>query len=263
MKRTRNVLLAALLLVSLLAPAARADVIVEPRDNFAAAHQDECQYLPRAYTANGAEGYTALWASPLSNRQVANLANGTNLYCYYLYADDAGETWALWEGDDIGWVHLSDCLVVPDYLTFQETCGDAFTDYDPAYDNAFDALDTVVLWKYPGSGEIVEEHVDAQWFRQNVSPAEAFTQCYLDPQGNFWGFSNYCYGIRNAWVCLSAPTAIQLPGADPVSREEPVPPAAVIPAPNAGIPWLAVGLVAAVVLVTAVLIPVVCRRKRT
>ena len=55
-----------LTLVTLLAltPAARADVLWEPDNNFYWKHSDECTYVGRSYYANGPEGFVTLYDAP-------------------------------------------------------------------------------------------------------------------------------------------------------------------------------------------------------
>lgn len=266
MKRLLRFSLAAALLAALLLPTAMADVIWEPRDSFYAAHAEECEYLFRRYTANGAEGYVTLYQSPQSARQRENVPNGETLGCSYTYTDARGETWGGVNGDGgelRGWVRLSDCLAAPDYITFEEAHGAEFTDFDPAYAGALDGVEQVVLWTYPGSGAAEAEGIDAEWF-QDRGLADQFSRCYTDPEGNYWGYVGYCYGIRNTWLCLSDPANAQLetiPGIVPESGEA-VPPAERVPAPSPGVTWLAAVLVLAAAVVTAALIPILSRRHR-
>lgn len=267
MKKLRFLLVLALA-AALLAPAALADVIVEPvGDSFYNAHRSECQYLPRSYTANGGAGYLTLYASPVSSREVENLANGVQFSSSYLYTDEAGDRWcALWDARHDGfrgWARLADCLAVPDYISFEEAHGAEFTGFDSAYANALDGVDTVVLWAYPGSDRVVSSGVDAQWFLNSGSLADYFSTCYTDPEGNFWGYVGYCYGIRNTWLCFSAPSDAALEAiADIVPLQEEIPPVADVPATGDSVTTLALVLVAIVAAGTAILIPVLFRKQK-
>lgn len=253
-----------LLALALLIPSARADVLVELEDEFWKTHQSSCQYLYREYTANGPEGYLTLWESPQSSTQRENLPNGEGFSSLWSYTDGQGETWLAVSGgfDQVrGWAKGSECIVTPDYLTFEEAHGAEFVPYDGTYDHAFDDLDTVVLWTYPGSGEIAWADCDTQWFRESVTPAQAFQNCWEDGEGRMWAFVGYIYGERNVWLCLSDPAAQDLPAAPLDPEEAPVPPVGEVPAPTTPIPWTAVGLVVLAAVVTAALIPWVCRRR--
>ena len=128
-----------------------------------------------------------------------------------------------------------------------------------------------MLLIYPGSGE-KSAYVEAEWFTQNSGNQE-FQTCYLDPQGRFWAYVGYCYGYRDTWLCLSDPANPELPviegiipgtvpaGEYRIIAEEFYPPAKTLPQPKSGAGPLAAALVAALVAVTAVLIPLLCRRK--
>lgn len=161
-------------------------------------------------------------------------------------------------------MELSECVPVADYLSFEEVHGGEFVPYDRALDTNFADIENVVLWTYPGSGKIAWAKADARWFRENVMPAEAFSQCWEDGEGRLWGFVNYCYGWRNTWVCLSDPDNTDLAADPEVLPEKTVyyPAADPVPAPSSGVSGLAAVLVVLVVAGTAVLIPVVCRGGR-
>lgn len=258
MKKFRFLLLL-VLAAALLAPAALADVIVEPLDLFIQTH--DCERLPRRYTANGGKGYVSLHDSPTSPVQKENVPNGEEFYIEYLYTDDAGETWGGVSGGGgaiRGWAKLSDCLVVPDYISFREAHGEEFTSFDPAYKSALAGLDTVVLWTYPGSGV-----VDLTMKEFPDDAENYFSSCYTAPDGSYWGFIGYVYGTRNTWVCISDPTNPDLKPIEGIlpPAGEAVPPAESLPLP--GSLWIAAALVAAVAAVTAVVIGLVFRRKKS
>lgn len=154
-----------LLSLGLLPGKVRADVLFEIDDSFYRAHRRECDYFYRSYTVNAPEGYAVLWESPLSSGQREVLANETSVYGNWHYTDDKGEIWCAVmtgkmnpQGYDIirGWIKTSDCLADLDYISFQEAYGEQFVEYDPAYGEALKEAETVVLWKYPCSGEIRE-----------------------------------------------------------------------------------------------------------
>lgn len=261
MKRWKSVLALALCML-LLPTVALADVIWEPDDPFYESHADACEYLPREYTVNGKDGYAAVWKSP-EGAKAENIANGEVLSAAWIYTAGDGAQWCgVQRGENWGWIKLSDCAVVPDYLTFEQQHGSEFVGWDNAYDHALEELDTVVLWKYPGSGQVVFQ-ADAKWFRENAAPGESITTCYQDGEGRFWGFVPYCYGVRNTWVCLSDPTNQKLAAdADILPQTGLIPPADHIPEPGLGVEWIVVFMVAAVCGVTAVLIPLLYRRKQ-
>ena len=266
-----------LLVLCLLATVASADVLLELDDDFWETHQEECEYLYRAYTVNGKDGYAALWESPVSSRQRETVPNGEQVSGNWLYTAD-GETWLAVQSGEInnqgyevirGWIRLSDCVAVPDYLSFEAAYGEEFVPFDPAYSDAFDGVPEAILWSYPGSGVVEADGVDTRWWTEGTSAADAFDTCWFDSEGRFWGYTAYCYGIRNTWVCLSDPGNAEIP-ADPAVQEKLTetdivyPAAEELPEPSGGVTALTVGLVAGVAVVSALLIVLLFRkRKRT
>lgn len=270
MKILKKVLIFALLTL-LLAASAAADIIVEPDDDFWKEHESDCEYYYRAYTVNGAQGYAALWESPASSRQREVLSNGEQVGGQWHYADGAGETWCAigsgeWTEDGYeklrGWVRESDCAVVPDHISFQEAHEAEFVANDGSCDAQIAAASQVVLWKYPGSGVIVET-VDAEWF-QNGSIGDWFETCWRDGEGRLWGLCGYCYGYRSTWVCLSDPENEAIPADPDVLPEQPplIPAASTLPTPGSGVSALAIGAVAAVVALSVLLIGLFFSKKR-
>lgn len=257
--------MAFLLLAMLLTTTALADLIITPVDGFYDAHSSECEYLPRKYTANGGEGYVALWKSPESPQQTETVKNGETVWCNFLYTDGAGKVWGTVFGEDTheelrGWADLSEWVAVPDYLDFEEAYGDEFVDYDSKWDGSLDAYKEVYLWDYPCSGGEPRK-VTSSWFggREGLK----FDKCWVDSEGRTWGFWTYAAGVRNTWVCLSDPGNPDIP-ADPEILKSDVKwiaPTGELPTPDTQMPVMTIALVVGVVAVTAVLIVVLYRKK--
>ncbi len=264
----RKILLC-LLLTNLLAVTVFADVLIEIDDSFWEKHQSECEYLYRAYTVNGPEGYAAIWESPLSSRQKETVLNGTEVSGIWHYTDKTDEVWCAVYGEGRtekgekirGWIKTSECIAVPDYISFEEAHSAEFVGYDAAYDHAFDEVPYVVLWTYPGSGVIEAEDIDAEWFLREV---RTLVPCWRDYQGRMWGFVSYCYGIRNTWVCLDDPANRELGKDEQVLSEDTViyPAAGTLPPPSNGVSGLTIASVAAVIAVTIGLLIVFFIKKR-
>ena len=262
MKKSLCRVLSVLFLCLLAVPAVHADSIVLPDgDPFFDRYGDDCEYLQRTYTANGPDGYVSLYKSPLSTQVRENIANGENLYCSSLYTDADGVQWGgVWrstwnENDPLrGWVRLSDCVVVPDYLSFAEAHESEFFPYDASYNQMLENAERLVLWTYPGSGTVSQENMDTGWLADG--PESYISQCYEDSAGRVWGYINYLYGYRHVWLCLSDPANTGIPADPDVLPPQPelVPPADEIPSPGPSIPLLTVGLIAALAVLTAVFI---------
>lgn len=272
MKKIFICLLSVCLLSMGLIPAkVHADVLIEIDDSFWRAHQKDCDYLYRSYTVNAPEGYAPLWESPVSSNQREILSNDTSVWGNWHYTDAQGETWCAvtegkWNsrGEEIirGWIKTSDCLVDPDYISFQEAYGHEFVEYDPAYGQALKEAETVVLWKYPCSGQIEADGIDAEWFRE--SDGRGFNTCWKDPQGRMWAFVGYCYGIRNTWICLDDPADTDIQMERSILQESCIryPAAERLPEPDRGITGLTIGAVLGVVAVTVVMLWFFFVRKR-
>ena len=139
---------------------------------------------------------------------------------------------------------------MPDEVIFEEAHGEEFEGWDPAYDGIFDRVEEVVLWKYPGSGEVegtLKEVPD--WMRD--FPETELDVCWRDPQGRMWAYLNYIFGYRNVWICLD-----DLGNTDFEKDESILPPqgpaypaADKLPPPSSGTGELTIAAVAAVVAV--------------
>lgn len=266
MKKLFCILCSACLFCLLAVPSIHADLIIEPQgDSFYNQYSDDCQYLYRRYTANGAQGYVSLYQSPLSAQVRENVANGEVLSCSFLYTGADGAQWGgVWGEQDAlrGWVRLSDCFAVADYISFAEAHEDDFFPYDAAYDELLPDYGTMVLWTYPCSGVIEYDGANTDWL--DGQPDAYFSQCYEDAQGRIWGFINYLRGSRQIWVCLSDPDSTDIPADPGILPEQPalIPPADDIPAAGPSISLVAVWLVAGVAVVTGLVLRVGFVRKK-
>lgn len=254
----------------LLATTAFADILITLDDSFWQRHQDECAYRYRRYTVNSPAGYAMLWESPTSSKQTETLPNGTELGGLWHYTDGKGETWLAAQsgernenGDEMirGWCRTSDCLVVPDEVAFEEAHSAEFEEWDPAYDGSFDGVGEIVLWKYPGSGEIEGELKEVpDWFRSN--PGTELDICWRDPQGRMWAYLKYIFGYRNVWICLDGLDNTGLEKDESILPPQgPVYPAAdKLPPPSSETGGLTIAAVAAVVAVTIFLLWMLFRK---
>lgn len=255
--RAAALLLAALLLAAA-APAAVADVIWEPQNSFYEQHRDQCAYHGRNYLTNGEKGSVTVWEDPDSARKVATIANGNKFFVHFAYEGDSG--WGLVEfsledgkvlaGAALaGWIRMEDLALIRDARAFAQDHQEEFYIYEGDYSAL--AGGEVLLWTYPGSGQQAGSLADAAQLR--------FDHAYIDTNGREWGYVGYYLGTRDVWVCLSAPRDANLPADGPAQ------PALHTPAPGQEIEnvlhsqgnatlLLAGGLVAAVVVGTALLI---------
>ena len=143
----------------------------------------------------------------------------------------------------------------PATAAFESLYGAQVVDFDTAYADALDGPVETALWLYPGAAE-PETSLTVEDY-----PADALSPCYVDADGNFWGYTGYIYGHRFVWICLSDPGGGSLtPNQTVIGQVE----AAAAQAEAAAVQQqiLAAVLVAAVVVVTLLLIWVFWRRRK-
>ena len=201
MKRTISLLLA-LIFVLALAPAVRADVIIEPEDSFFWDHRGECQYHSRSYYADGPENVAVVYRSPESSAVVKRVKNGEELWIDYVYADENGISWGLCdyyspEEHWTGWIPMDYLLLKYDSICFREEFADRITEESGALESADGEIQ---FWDYPGS-------MDSVVFAVEWDYAPEYQETFTDDAGRRWGYVGYHMGMRNVWICLDAPTA--------------------------------------------------------
>lgn len=292
MKRKLLALLTALLLLATMITPAFADLIWEPMGNgFYENHRDECEYVNRAFRANGAEGYVTIKKAPDSAGEIMNVNNGTTLFVNFVWTDKDGTRWGIGYPagvfDKEGWILLSDMAMIYDYRDFEEDHGKEFQKYDGSADD----LTAACAYSYPGG--VYESKLEG-FGGGDFTLSDCFDILYTDANGLRWSYVGYFYGHRNCWVCIDDPlnenlgipavlTVGQVRGGEqlnPPAEENDAPPAVdTVPAPTedvtevlyppvAEVPptsafplWLIpVILVVAVAVVTAI---IVRKRKKT
>ena len=203
MKRTLRTLLTlaltVLMLTALALPAA-ADIIYEPNNLFYTTHSEDCEYLRvRHYVANSAEGYVYIYQSPDNTMTVRACPNGEDVAITWLYTAPDGAEWGM-VGDESGWICLSTWSLVYDSREFLKDHEAELSEFDS--ENAAEIPATqekpVIAWSYPGGDK-------AAYTLSNGNVAYFVSQTYTDTNGTVWGHIGYMYGMRDFWVCLSAP----------------------------------------------------------
>lgn len=258
MKRRLFSLLLALLTLSALVLPASADIIWEPEDSFYNKHREECNYVNRSYELAGYGGTVTLFTAPGGSNK-ATLDNGLRGGVQFTWEGD-GITWGYlsWvDGRSVeGWVPMDDLSLIYDSWEFQVDHASEISDTGPVPVDFQEA----VLYSYPNGPSwegTLKEDAGYQPF------SEVFTSLYTDENGLRWGYVGYYMGHREAWVCLDDPMNTEL--------NTGVVPAAPSPAQvrgsatvTAGPPvmLMAGGLVAAVVIVTGILIWKLKKRDR-
>ena len=201
MKRTISLLLA-LIFVLALAPAVRADVIIEPEDSFFWDHRGECVRVERPYYADGPENVAVVYRSPESSSVVKRVKNGEELWIDYVYADENGISWGLCdyyspEEHWTGWIPMDYLLLKYDETAFQEEFADRIVEETGTLT---ESGAEVRFWSYPGSDYATPFAVEGDY-------APEYFETFTDDAGRKWGHIGYHMGIRDVWVCLDDPTA--------------------------------------------------------
>ena len=223
MKKSCHIIIALIVLLFLTVPIladTRADAAWEPENDFYAANKDRCVYLSKSFYANADGGYLSVKTEPGAVREVAEFKNGEifDILCTY---DFNGEIWGITEFSKpetldwtAGWIPMDQLLAVYDYIAFEDEYGSGFYRYSGSVDMLFE-VDNIVLWTWPGSGEIawvlLEENRDPENDGIFLTPSSA----YRDSDGREWGFLFNVYSVRNIWVCLSDQSNLDIPTFNP------------------------------------------------
>lgn len=249
----------------------KADLIWEPMgDAFYYEHASECEYTNRTYTTNGPEGKVIVYVSPEDATEVTALENERKVHIYYIYTDEKGGVWGNCDfSDACGWIPMDYMEVVYDWISFEEDYGAVIENREGRLSEEY-VGETIYIWDYPGCPEGSE-------YSMQYLDMPAYDSVYMDEEGRRWGKIGYYYGWRDCWICLDAPTAsfeelfpegsfIQgksevmeteegIAGTDASETEE-RDVKRIVPASNNQMVMLVVGIVAAVVVITGVLLMV-------
>ena len=250
---------------------ARADVLVEPRNDFHSRNRHSCRPLGRRFYANGESGSISLKTEPGSNNEVEKFENGKIMYISHTYNHN-GDIWGLYESPGGGWLNgwipLEQLLVVYDYISFREDFEQEIYIYNGSLDTLIEA-EKVVLWTWPGSGEYSnilgapykERSFDVYFTSypgQTLKP-----HAYRDDDGREWVFTSMKY-LGNNWVCVNEPTNSMIPAFNPAPEPElwlPGEDHSVLPG-ALPLPVMVITLVAVLLVITVILIGVFWRKSK-
>ncbi len=195
-------------------PYAAADVIMEPFSNdFYSENMEDCKYIYwRRYTViNDCE----LLESPLGSDVIKELKAGEVITLDFSYTDKDGNVWGSYlfdfDNDFYGWVRMSDTELIYDRYSFDEDHSEEYVEYSGEFDD-YKPENQVVLWTYPGSGEISFISKAENWFTDPgyfLSFGESADKVYTDENGDKWIFFGYNYW---AWVYLPDPESESING---------------------------------------------------
>jgi len=241
---------------------AEADAIALPDNDFLMRNMDDCEYLGRLFFANSENGFVSLRSAPGANREIVKFANGEILNITFTY-DHKGEIWGIAEFQSpkterwaSGWLPMAALYPKYDYRSFDADFAHEFF----AYDDELDLSGDIVLWSWPGSGDVVWVFEPDRWELDNLT----FTHAYRDTEGREWGFIGYLYGTRNVWVCISDPSNKSIPAFNPAPPPALWPAAdpSTVPGGDFSTPLLVIILVVVVAMITVVLIRVFWKKDK-
>ena len=193
------------------------DVIWTPNDSFYEEHYEDCEYVGRRYYANGSNGYVTVMEQPDTGKIIDHSANGAVFYVSMTYDTGRSGTWGVvqyrmdengspvmdygWEdGAAVGWIPMTDLLVVYDGQSFREEHKGELqeTDQESMPRVEMPEQGIIYLWQYPGAED---------WYNElKIMESDMqFDMIYKDPNGDLWGYCGYYYGNRDFWVNLSDP----------------------------------------------------------
>ena len=250
--KKRFAFLLCLLLALLPVSSAFADVIWEPADSFYEMHSEECVYADSWYEA---QTEVSIQKDPESSKSVGTVAEGDTVYIDFTWPLESewGYVETFSDHGSGGWVRLSDLRRLYDGSDFLSEHAEEITGDSDTFPLIKDGA--VVLWEFPGSGKVVER-IDGQW-----GDDLSYSGTWTDESGSVWGQVSYYYGL-SGWICLSDPSSEDLPVTAPRYAEEEAPAAEEALNPvGLSIPVLVIVLVAAVVIVSAILVFVLTRKK--
>lgn len=231
-----------------------ADAIWEPDNDFYQSHADECTYENRTYIVNGYGGSTDVYASPVSNKKLFTLDNGAVCRVYFSYTDKNGNAWALYDSFDgqVGWIPMAYLYPEYDSIEFQKD----FKDQIIAEQGELTGVEKnqrVFGWPYPGAKR-------PQDITVQDNPI-AYDLVFTDEEGHRWIHVGYYYGTRDFWMFEAQPDTAAVPLRE-IHQDIPTPPKSIDRAAS-GVSWpLVIGLVVAVVAITAILIHVFYPKKK-
>jgi len=277
--------------------AAYADVLWSPVDAYWWLNFDSCTNLGYTYIINGPDGYVPVYADPTQTSPSFYLPNGGEFYiaaytkingrkmgviqyktdetgeivhnwgdnveAYFSDRDDYSITWE--KGSGTGWLDMDMVVKKYDTVSFQEEFEDKLTLGEFEFEPGLEKDTEVYLWAYPGS-EAPQGTFTIKADNSSDDKALTFSLLFTDENGFEWGKINYYYGIRNVWICITDPTNDSLPvreiDYDLIPASDSIPAISSGGVFSANSPYLAIILVAFVVIITAVLIAFLYRKNR-
>lgn len=172
---------------------AKADVVYEPVNSFYQKHVSSCELVERVYAVNCIGDSTAVYESPVSDKQVATVLAGEEFWVGVVYTAKDGIKWAYIDSLE-GWIPNAYLTNIYDEIMFRQQNKADIESKDGTVDPAIaNKSGKVFFYSYPGSKEFFDFY--------NESDSPYYTMVYVDPYGHEWGYVSYYYLVKG-WVCL-------------------------------------------------------------
>lgn len=187
-----------------------ADLIWEPyhADPFFNQHSEDFDYNQEVYEAVFA---VDAYREP-NGAKIGEIPAGTVFDGEFIYTGEDGVAWMLTDhqiAGDWGSAYVRVDQVVNRYdREFLQDFGDELTTEPPEGIGAITIQEGFLFWTYPGG--ISREGVGSL---VGVDAAMLCKWFYTDPQGDVWGYVGDGNGHHESWICLSAMTDPDRPGA--------------------------------------------------
>lgn len=268
------VFLLSLLLVFSMAVSAAADLLWAPRDSYYHEQTDYPRsslycvyYVPEGLTCT-------VYRSPADPTVLAVLEPGTEIYVGFSLTID-GEEWGVGavHGSDVeGCFRLGRLQREYDHGAFRQDHLDQLVETDTTFIYAEDVSQELLFWRYPGSGEITTT-IAREYLPDRQDPDDrpiGIQYIYADDKIGTWGYVSYYYGTKG-WIYLDDPENPEPPLSpkeypntvtDTSPTEEPPKTTVLTELSDRSAVYLIVGLVAAVVVVTGIIIIVLKRKNK-
>lgn len=226
MKRSAR-FLAVLLLVLLMIPAAHADLIITPDNDFFEQHDYDCFLLSRAFYTNGPKGYVTVWEAPEGKSYIGQYENGVQLGAGWQYENWVSVLFVHENGKrSEGWACLDELALIYDHISFEKEYRDQITPYNGEFDPSvyrdnppqITEPNTIHFYDYPGAPAPNGQYLStgdwgrlSDFFNAVDSEKCPIISVFVDENGLTWGYIRFWMGHRESWFCLDDPFGENFP----------------------------------------------------
>lgn len=234
---------------------ALADVLVEPNNNFYYRNSGDCVRVQRYFVVSTKYGQASVRTAPGAVTEIKTIPDGQTVFIDSIY-DHKGVLWGVIlnvNNDENGWVSMNQLLVIYDAISFVDEHRDEIVPFDTAMELPLD-VDEIYFYTWPGSGEVTDSLKRVNYINQDLNGiyVNQFDMAYIDDQQRVWAYSEFIYGYRKVWICLSDPDNDSIDAFCAASPPAPWPGATAPPGSGIAIPQKAYAPIIIIVVVNVV-----------